>query len=196
MQMMSWSDWQLEKGALQEEDAGNGHNTFLLDQPLAPSHSLKLQFSFRYSGSPYQPPGAANTIIENGSFIRISNYYPRPGYNTDNEIDDPKERSRRNMPRAERLRLPVESSREPFDYGFINFESVISTSRSQTAIGVGELIDQWEKDQRRYPAPGARFSTGSCTVLLLPGLDKQREAATQAASLCLKRKWAAMKASL
>jgi ABC-2 type transport system permease protein len=144
------SEWQLENGSLQEEDADYGHYTFLLGKPLQSGESAKLKFKFNYSGSPFQAAASFNTIIANGSFIRISNYFPRPGYNTDNEIDDPKERSKRNMPESNQVKSLDEKYSEAFDYGFIHFDAVVSTSGDQTAISIGELTDQWAKDNRNY----------------------------------------------
>jgi ABC-2 type transport system permease protein len=147
---MQWSDWQLENGSLQEQDTTYGHYIFLLDQPLLVGQSTKLRFKFKYSASPFNTPAAFNTIITNGSFIRISNYFPRAGYNSDMEIDDPKERAKRNMPESKRLKSLDEKSSDTFDYGFTHFDAVVSTSGDQTAISVGELTDQWEKDNRSY----------------------------------------------
>lgn len=147
---MQWSEWHLENGFLQNEDATDGNYIFHLDEPLQPGYSAKLNFRFDYSASPFNPSASANTIIENGTFIRISNYFPRPGYNNDNEIDDAKERAKRNMPRSGNLKSLDEKFSESFDYGFINFDAVISTGKDQIAVGVGELTNRWEKDNRRY----------------------------------------------
>ena len=145
-----WSDWRLENGFLQNEDTTDGNYIFLLDEPLQPGDSAKLNFRFDYSASPFNRSASANTIIENGSFIRISNYFPRPGYNNGNEIDDAKERAKRNMPRSGNVKSLDEKFGEPFDYGFVNLDAVISTGKDQIAVGVGELKNQWEKDNRNY----------------------------------------------
>jgi ABC-2 type transport system permease protein len=147
---LKWSEWQLENGSLQEQDTNYGHYTFLLDKPLQSGESAKLKFRFTYSGSPFNVPASFNTIIANGSFIRISNYFPRPGYNSDNAIDDPKERTKRNLPESNNVKALEEKFSEPFDYGFIDFEAIVSTSGDQTAISIGELTDQWQKDNRNY----------------------------------------------
>lgn len=147
---MQWSEWHLENGFLQNENTTDGNYTFLLDEPLQPGDSTKLNFRSDYFGSPYNSPAAANTIIENGSFIRISNYFPRPGYKSDNEIDDAKERAKRNMTRSRSIKSLDEKFSESFDYGFINFDAVISTGKDQIAVGIGELTNRWEKDNRNY----------------------------------------------
>lgn len=147
---MNWSEWELENGSLAEKDAAFGYYVFLLNKPLQSGESAKLKFKFNYSASPFNSPAGFNTIIENGSFVRLSNYFPRPGYNSDNEIDDPKERAKRNLPESNNLKSLDEKSNKPFDYGFINLDATISTGKDQTAIGVGELTKQREKDDRNY----------------------------------------------
>lgn len=147
---IQWSEWQLENGSLQEQDTNYGYYTFLPDKSLQPGESTKLKFRFTYSGSPFNAPASFNTIIANGSFIRISNYFPRPGYNSDNEIDDARERAQRNLPESNNLTPLTEMIGEPFDYGFITFDAVVSTSGDQTAISVGELTEQWKQENRNY----------------------------------------------
>ena len=35
-------------------------------------------------------------------------------------------------------------------YDFVDYDAVVSTSKNQTAIGVGDLIGNWQKDNRNY----------------------------------------------
>jgi hypothetical protein len=71
-----------------------------------------------------------------------------PGYNTGNEIEDNKERKRRNLPAVSNLlalNTPNNNHRD-----FVNFNATISTDTGQTAIGVGELRKSWTTGNRSY----------------------------------------------
>lgn len=149
-QEMKWSDWTLEKGKLQQQDPLYGYYIFVLQSPLQPGDSVLLKFGFQYKASPFNKPAAYNNILENGSFSRISRYFPAPGYNADNEIDDPRERAKRKLSVSGNV-LPLEEERSTADsYGFVQLDATISTISDQTAIGVGELMGQWKKDNRNY----------------------------------------------
>ncbi len=85
---INWNGWQLDQGQLLQTDTLYGYVTFKTGRPLLPGDSARLSFKFSYTGDPFKPAASFNTIIKNGSFIRISKYFPMPGYNTGEEIDD------------------------------------------------------------------------------------------------------------
>jgi ABC-2 type transport system permease protein len=145
---MNFHNWTLENGQLIQSDTEYGYYIFQLKKPLQPGDSTMLTIDFGYQASAFNVNAAFNSIIGNGSFIRISDYYPRPGYNSGNEIDDPTERKKRKMPAADSLLLPEDPKR--IDHDFIRFDAVISTDSSQTAIGIGELEKEWTNGDRRY----------------------------------------------
>lgn len=130
------------------KDEHFGHYWYKFDTPLLPKKTLKIDFSFTSSWSPFVGHSGFNSIIENGSFMRISNYYPRLGYQTDNEITNSKERKKRKMPEETPIRKLEDKTTQPYD--FINLDAVVSTSENQTAIGVGDLISQSKANGRNY----------------------------------------------
>jgi ABC-2 type transport system permease protein len=135
---------------LQTEDTEFGHYWFQCIQPLKPGDSISMQFSFHYECSAFNRHDALNSIIENGSFMRISNYFPRIGYNADNEIEDELERKNRNLATSTPL-IPLENKSDTnYDYNYIQLDATISTSINQTVIGVGELVNQSIKNNRQY----------------------------------------------
>jgi len=153
---MSWRRWQLSNGELITADSLYGYYIFKLVRPLMPNDSVRLQFNFEYRGSPFKPAAAFNTIVRNGSFIRISRYFPVPGYNNSNEIEDERERKKYSLDTTDRL--PALSLPRKKDAGFVHFEAVVSVDDHQTAISIGELVQQWKKEGRNYyhyktPAP-------------------------------------------
>ncbi|RKS23171.1 peptidase M1-like protein [Flavobacterium endophyticum] len=147
---MQWSRITIENAKLLSADKEYGHYWYKLIKPLQPGKSASMKFAFAYSGSSFNGFKQFSTILKNGSFIRISNFFPRFGYMADNEIDDPRERAKRKLPAAS-LVLPLEEKREtPYEYGYINLDAVISTSGNQTAIGIGDLKATWQKEGRNY----------------------------------------------
>jgi ABC-2 type transport system permease protein len=138
----------VENGKNETQDAQFGHYWFTLSKPLQPNDSVKIDFQFDYSWSAFNGHESFNAIIENGSFVRISNYFPRFGYQSYIEIEDEKERTKRNLGKA----TPILSLGDPLSIedDFIHFEAIISTSKNQTAISVGDLVKTWKQQDRNY----------------------------------------------
>ncbi|WNB16757.1 M1 family aminopeptidase [Marivirga arenosa] len=124
-----------------------------LNQPLQPNEEASLTFNLSYKWFAVNGHQSYNAIIKNGSFMRISNYYPRLGYQNDREIDDEEKRAEFNLGKASQLKA-LESP-EIVKNDFINLEMTISTEKSQTALGTGDLIEQWSENSRNYFTYGA-----------------------------------------
>ena len=116
-----------------------GYYFYLLDQPLKPGEFLSMDFNFTSGWSGFQGHSAFNSIIGNGSFIRISNYFPDLGYNENNEITNSLERKMRGMKQQDPLPALESRTEDPFNHRFINLQAVISTEGDQQAIGQGVL---------------------------------------------------------
>lgn len=140
----------IENATLARSDVPFGHYSYSLLKPLQPGDTINMHFEIDYSWSPYNPHDPVNSIVENGAFMRISRYYPVFGYQPGNEIDDEADRKKRQMAAATPLKKPEEKNSGRYDYGFINFEAVISTTKKQTAIGTGELVNSWTENGRNY----------------------------------------------
>ncbi|WP_290974623.1 M1 family aminopeptidase [Flavobacterium sp.] len=124
------------------------HYWYRLEKPLQPQQKMKMSFAFTSTWSPFKGHTAFNSIIKNGSFMRISRYFPTFGYQDSNEISSKKERTKRHLKPQPPLKKLEEKSKTVYD--FINYDVVVSTSKNQTAIGIGDLIGSWEKDNRNY----------------------------------------------
>ncbi|WP_166919907.1 ABC transporter permease/M1 family aminopeptidase [Flavobacterium poyangense] len=124
------------------------HYWYLLKKPLQAGQKMNISFSFESSWSPFKGHTSFNSIIENGSFMKISRYYPAFGYQDSNEISSKKERAKRHLKPQTPLKKLEDKSKAESD--FIDYETTVSTSKNQTAIGVGDLIAKWEKDNRNY----------------------------------------------
>ncbi|MEZ0182419.1 M1 family aminopeptidase [Flavobacterium oncorhynchi] len=124
------------------------HYWYQLEKPLQPQQKMKMSFSFESCWSPFKGHTAFNSIIENGSFMRISRYFPLFGYQESNEISSKKERAKRHLKPQTPLKKLEDKSEIRYD--FVDYDALVSTSKNQTAIGVGDLIGNWTKDNRNY----------------------------------------------
>ena len=119
-----------------------------LKKPLQPGDQASFQFSFAYNWDGFNGHEAFNAIANNGSFIRLSNYFPRFGYQSGLEIDNLQERRKRHLGSPTPLKT-LEAPRASAD-DFVRLDMTIGVNHGQTAVGVGELIGQWKKGGRNY----------------------------------------------
>lgn len=132
---------------LVKNDSVFGHYWYVMDKQLLPGDSVFMKFKFTSGWSPFKGHVAFNSIIDNGSFIRMSNYFPSFGYETGNEITNGTERERRGLPK-ERVLAGIDS--DVAATTFTTMDMVVSTSEDQRAVGVGELIKEWRANDRNY----------------------------------------------
>lgn len=135
---------------LVKNDEEFGQYLFKTNQKMTPNDSISVSFNFEYKIEPLQGHQSFNAIVENGAFMRISNYFPTVGYDSENEIENKEERKKRGMPLQDALTKVNAPLANPYDYEFINLDAVVSTSIDQTAISVGELVKEYSKNNRHY----------------------------------------------
>ncbi|MBP1165209.1 hypothetical protein JOE44_002093 [Chryseobacterium sp. PvR013] len=119
-----------------------------LKQPLLPGKTASLDFKLSYQWFAVNGHQSFNAIIEDGSFMRISRYYPVIGYQKDDEIQDEKQRSAFKLGKLTELKKP--EAPEVAKKDFINLNMIVSTEQGQTAIGTGDLVKKWSKSGRNY----------------------------------------------
>jgi len=115
---------------------------------LQPGDTASFCFRLNSGWNGFKGHEAFNAIVNNGTFIRLSNYFPVFGYQAEREINQPEERRKRKLGLASALKK-LEAKRS-YSTNFINLDLTISTSPRQTAIGVGNLISQWTTGGRNY----------------------------------------------
>ncbi|MBP2615847.1 M1 family aminopeptidase [Chryseobacterium jejuense] len=119
-----------------------------LKNVLKPNDMATLDFKISYQWFAVNGHQSFNAIIENGSFMRISRYYPTIGYQKDYEIQDQDVRHQYQLGKLRKIKKP--EAPEVFKKDFINLEMVISTEKHQSAIGTGDLIKKWTQSDRNY----------------------------------------------
>lgn len=119
-----------------------------LDKPLQPKEEASLTFSLSYKWFAVNGHQSFNAIVQNGSFMRVSNYYPTFGYQSVREIDDAEKRTEFNLGKVSEFKAL--NSSEVFKEDFINLEMTISTEKSQTPLGTGDMMKEWSDNNRNY----------------------------------------------
>lgn len=119
-----------------------------LKTPLQPGNSAILEFNLSYQWYAVNGHQSFNAIIENGSFMRISRYYPTIGYQKDYEVQDQQLRNQYRLGKLAPLKKP--EAPEVFKKDFINLDMTISTEKGQTAVGTGDLVKKWSDSNRNY----------------------------------------------
>lgn len=120
----------------------------ILKQPMQPGSTALLNFGLSYKWYAVNGHQSFNAIIGNGSFMRISRYYPSIGYQKDYEIQDQQTRHQFALGKPEALKKPEAS--EVLKKDFMNLNMTVSTEQNQTATGTGDLVKKWTKAGRNY----------------------------------------------
>lgn len=128
-----------------------GHHIYILEKPLFPEDSLRLDFHVSFNPKGFPNYGIDPSLVENGSNFG-NQWLPKIGYQLEREIDDPKERGKQglqshknNWPKLDVARRGISGGQER-----IHLEAVVGTENGQIAITSGKLIDKWMKNGRSY----------------------------------------------
>lgn len=119
-----------------------------LKQALFPGKKVRLEFAMHYEWQPVNGHQSFNAIVANGSFMRISRYYPQVGYQAENELRD--ETARREFKLGAPTPVKACDAAPSPNNDFITLDMILSTKGDQTAIGIGELVRQWSQGGRNY----------------------------------------------
>jgi len=120
----------------------------VLKHPLGPNDSAKIHFKMSYHWLALNGHQPFNAIIENGSFMRISRYYPQLGYQAQSEIADSVQRKAFALGAATQSKKLDDPRSRVND--FIQLDMLILTTPDQTAVGTGELVNHWKENNRNY----------------------------------------------
>ena len=130
-------------------DADLGTYLFELNMPLLPEESLNMSYSVEKEVKGFETNKTINT---NGTYIKNHHFIPLLGYVNNYEIEYNYERIQRGLPKKDSVivndsYLQLDGK---FNFENVKFETIISTSKNQTAISSGNLIKQWQKNDRNY----------------------------------------------
>ncbi|TRZ43526.1 aminopeptidase [Robertkochia solimangrovi] len=126
----------------------NSISELILEFPIKYRDSAKLSFEITYKWDPVNGHHPFNAIVKNGSFMRISRFYPQFGYDQEKELTNVQHREKYGLGKPTKL-LKLEAPKEEVDDA-IDLEMQISTYVNQMAIGTGELQSHWQEGARNY----------------------------------------------
>lgn len=117
---------------------------------IAPNENRALFSRFHASWSPFGELTPFNAIVGNGSFMRISRYFPLFGYQADWGLNNEEERKLLGLGSKDQIpQLAAPPPRFPYQ-NFIQWEATISTEVDQKAFSPGRLLHSWQEAGRAY----------------------------------------------
>ncbi|KGD66893.1 M1 family aminopeptidase [Flavobacterium aquatile] len=149
--LFNFSDYfEIKKAVLHTENGAisitNQYQIIRLKKVLLPYQKISFDFELYYQWKPVNGHQSFNAIVENGSFMRISRYFPQIGYNVSNEIEN--EKIRKQYQLGKRTEITRLEAPKVLNDDFISLDMIVSTEASQTVIGIGELSKQWKEKNR------------------------------------------------
>ena len=135
------------------DDHEHGFFVYQLDEPLLPGEEMDASFGVTLENPGFSSPRANNLVVANGTFFTNRSLFPVPGYVRSNEVQHPRLRRRAGLPQRERMASiddVAARSRNYLQADWVRFDSTVSTSRDQIAIGPGVLQREWLDGDRRY----------------------------------------------
>lgn len=143
-------DFEIKKAVLYTEKGAisitNQYQIIRLKKVLLPYQKISFDFELLYQWKPVNGHQSFNAIVENGSFMRISRYFPQIGYNVSNEIEN--EKIRKQYQLGKRTEITRLEAPKVLNDDFISLDMIVSTEANQTVIGIGELTKQWKEKKR------------------------------------------------
>ncbi|MET0624305.1 MAG: M1 family aminopeptidase [Pyrinomonadaceae bacterium] len=128
-----------------------GHRIYVLETPLRPGDSLKLEFEVRFDPRGFPVGGIDASVAPNGTYFGTE-WLPEVGYQSGREVRGTGERREHGLiPRPEIPPLDDPAAlTDVAGLGPIMFEAVVGTDEGQTAVAPGALRRTWAQDGRRY----------------------------------------------
>ncbi|MFH1690803.1 MAG: M1 family aminopeptidase [Candidatus Eisenbacteria bacterium] len=131
-----------------------GYRIYKLPEPLEPGEGMALSYDGSIVNRGFMNGYTNMRVVENGTFLATEHVVPHIGYSNSLELQTEHERKKHDLPPKEEWRSPDDpvglANTMTSDADWVTFEATLSTSADQTAITVGYLENEWEKDGRRY----------------------------------------------
>ena len=139
-------------------DKETGYQIYSLSEPMQAGDTLDMEVLAEYITRGFENEVTNSSVIRNGTFFNNLSIMPGFGYSTNYELGDNDTRAEYDLPRKDRVPKLVEDCGPLCDINYltdgksdyINVETVISTSADQIAVAPGSLVEEWEKDGRKY----------------------------------------------
>jgi aminopeptidase N len=124
----------------------------VLQQPLHPGQSLRMNWNVRYHPRGFPARDISTAVIRNGSFIEMHEWTPLIGYQPGRELHDAVERKDHGL--AARPDVPslddIQARLDPWGQERFDLDVTVGTAANQIAVAPGELLATWARNGRRY----------------------------------------------
>lgn len=138
----------IENATLVKYDSIYGIYLFYFNKALQPNDSVAYTFELKKTLKGYDED---KTIVNNGTYITHRNFEPILGYSSGLEITNRIERKKRNLPeRIEENNSDAHIVLEDIKNEKIQFETIVSTAKDQTALSSGNLVKTWSEHNRNF----------------------------------------------
>lgn len=141
---------------LATNDAETGFRIYNLTTPMQPGEQRTLHLDVESHPQGFENQTTMTGVAQNGSFFN-NTILPQIGYQSDNELTDPNVRHRFGLKEKDLMpTLEVNCTADcrntyiSNNSDWVNVDTIISTSRGQTAIAPGSLIRSWVQDNRNF----------------------------------------------
>jgi hypothetical protein len=133
------------------DDRELGYRIYVLDRPLAPGDSLRLEFDARFEPHGFHHRGADRSVTPGGSRL-TGDWLPMVGYQRARELLTATARREHGLaPRPILASLyDVEGSEPATRGGGVMLEAVLGTNADQVAVAPGALRRTWTERGRSY----------------------------------------------
>lgn len=133
------------------------YRIYTLAKPLLANDSIKIDINLWKFSKGFENEVSFTQLTQNGTFFNNTDIMPSLGYNRDLEISDKNKRvklklsPRIRMPKLDDANLAARANNYVSnDADWVEVNTIISTSKGQTAIAPGSLIKTWESGGRKY----------------------------------------------
>ena len=142
---------------LKLKDDDLNYRIYKLNKPLAPNDSIKINISIASITKGFENEVSFTQLTQNGTFFNNEDILPSFGYNNKYEISDKNLRIKRKLPKRNRMPKLDENNLVARantyignDSDWVEVNTIISTSKDQTAVAPGSLLKTWDANGRKY----------------------------------------------
>ncbi len=136
------------------EDTRLGYYIYRFDSPLPAGASISVPFKTEWRTPGFLNNGASMKLTANGTFFNNTDIFPQVGYQRGAELQDNARRRKYDLGPVERMPdISDTAARQRTGLGGstrTEFETVVSTSKGQTAIAPGYLQKSWTEGDRSF----------------------------------------------
>jgi len=140
---------------LAERNDSMGVLIYKFKTPLHPGDSMPLYYVVDVTHPGFSNENNSTAIVDNGTFVHNTDYFPTVGYDSNRELQSTKTRAKYGL--KENPRMPDLNDKLHWNETYIStnshwvdFETVVSTSVDQIAIAPGYLVKEWTDRDRHY----------------------------------------------